>query len=72
MSSLMEGRNPAEQTLFVIECLSVEITSEARSYPLGDIGFWRSQAKAEVDFVVNDGGRHTLSLSQGWHRRMAT
>lgn len=26
-------------------------------YPLGEIRFWRSQAKAEVDFVVDDGGR---------------
>ena len=26
-------------------------------YPLAEIRFWRSQAKAEVDFVVDDGGR---------------
>ena len=26
-------------------------------YPLGEVRFWRSQAKAEVDFVVDDGGR---------------
>jgi len=25
-------------------------------FPLAEIRFWRSQAKAEVDFVVNDGG----------------
>jgi len=26
------------------------------AYPLADIRFWRTQAKAEVDFVVDDGG----------------
>jgi predicted AAA+ superfamily ATPase len=26
-------------------------------HPLGEIRFWRSQARAEVDFVVHDGGR---------------
>ena len=26
-------------------------------YPLAELRFWRSQAKAEVDFVVDDGGR---------------
>jgi len=26
-------------------------------FPLAEIRFWRSQAKAEVDFVVDDGGR---------------
>lgn len=26
-------------------------------YPLASVHFWRSQAKAEVDFVVDDGGQ---------------
>ena len=26
-------------------------------FPLADVRFWRSQAKAELDFVVDDGGR---------------